>query len=100
MEQARSVFNGISYLLLNYHLLLFTAFVDFHTYPLVATSVIYLIWANIGINLTMTVPMMCYSIDDWLKLHYKRYKYRESKAAARKERELEEYINESAKPNL
>jgi len=55
-EQVRAIFNGVSYLFLNYHLFLFTEYTDLSIYPLIAKSVIGLLWISIGVNILLTVP--------------------------------------------
>ena len=58
IEQVRASFNAISYLVLNYHLFLFTEYNSVAKFPLVANSVIWLIWFCIGANLILTLPAM------------------------------------------
>ena len=58
IEQFRASFNAISYLVLNYHLFLFTEYNSVAKFPLVANSVIWLIWLCIGVNLTLTLSAM------------------------------------------
>jgi len=50
-KQATVAFNSVCYLVLNYHLFLFTDFNDTAMFPQVSNSVIVLVWLNIGINL-------------------------------------------------
>lgn len=45
-------------------------------YPVVASSVIMLIWVNIGANFMLTVPIMLYRVDHYLRLLYKQRKFR------------------------
>ncbi len=70
-EQARNTVNGLTFLGLNYHLFLFTNFVDSSMYPVVASSGIILIWINIGANFMLTVPIMLYKVDHFFRLLYK-----------------------------
>lgn len=78
-DQTRLIFNSISYLVLNYHLFLFTNYADTAMYPVVASSAIYLIWVNIAINVILTVPNLVYKGHFSLKLLYKRKQYRKEK---------------------
>ncbi len=55
-ENVKLIFNGLTYLTLVYHLLLFTNFVNYDIYPLIANLVIYLVCANIVINFILTNP--------------------------------------------
>jgi hypothetical protein len=71
-DQARLIFNAMTYLALNYHLFLFTDFVDYQTYPVIASSAIYLIWTNIAANVILTVPNLIINLSTKLKLLYKR----------------------------
>ena len=45
-------------------------------YPVVASSGIMLIWINIGANFVITVPIMLYRLDRYLRLLYKQRKFR------------------------
>lgn len=74
------ILNAITYLALNYHLFLFTKFVDSITYPLISNSVIYLILTNIAANLLLTVPNLAIKGGTKLKLLYMRRKYRKKLA--------------------
>jgi hypothetical protein len=58
VEQARTIFNALTYLALNYHLFLFTEYVDYDIFPQIANSVITLVWLNIGANLFITITQI------------------------------------------
>ncbi len=70
-KNVRLIFNGSTYLLLVYHLILFTDFVNYKTYPLIANSVIYLVCANIVINVILTDPNYLATFLNKLKLKNK-----------------------------
>lgn len=55
-EQLILILNAITYLALNYHLFLFTNYVNYNHYPAIASSVIYLVWTNIGVNVILPAP--------------------------------------------
>ena len=61
VEQARALFNALTYLALNYHLFLFTEYVDYDVFPQIANSVITLIWLNIGVNFMITIAVSVFS---------------------------------------
>ena len=70
IEQVRASFNAISYLVLNYHLLLFTDYNSTAMFPLVANSVIWLVWVCIGVNLLLTFPPMLLQAINGTKRYY------------------------------
>ena len=76
VEQTRAIFNALTYLALNYHLFLFTDFVDYDVFPQIANSVITLIWFNIGVNFTITIGVSVHLAVKKCKQHYMRRKYR------------------------
>lgn len=57
VRQLQASFNAISFLLLNYHLLLFSKYTDSAMLPLVANSVICFFWFCISVNILLTVPI-------------------------------------------
>lgn len=63
--------NGTTFLVLNYHLFLFTKFVNYNAYPSVANSVIYLIWTNIAVNVILFTPNFVSALGNKIKLRYK-----------------------------
>ena len=78
VEQARTILNALTYLALNYHLFLFTQYVDYEMFPLIANSVIALVWINIGSNLMITISISFLSVFKKCKLNYMRWKYQKS----------------------
>ena len=69
-EQIRASFNAISYLVLNYHLFLFTEYNSTAMFPHVANSVIWLVWVCIGVNLLLTFPPMLLQAIKGIKRYY------------------------------
>ena len=55
-------FNAASYLVFNYHLFLFTKYVDAEMLPHVANSVIYLFWICVAVNVLLTVPVQLFKV--------------------------------------
>ena len=62
--------------MLNYHLFLFTAFVDESMYFLIANSVIYLVWASVTVNAFFALNIVVSEYLTKLKLIYARWAYR------------------------
>lgn len=67
-EQARTIINEVILLILNYHLFLFTDYVDHSGKPFVANSVIYIIWINIGFNLLYVLVTVGSALKHKLRL--------------------------------
>ena len=57
VQQILASFNAVCFLLLNYHLFLFTKYTDASMLPQVANSVIYFFWFCIGVNFSLTAPV-------------------------------------------
>ena len=55
IEAIRQVVNSSSFLVLNYNLFALTDFADRSVYPLVATSVIFLVLTNVAINFLLII---------------------------------------------
>ena len=82
IEQVRASFNAISYLVLNYHLLLFTDYNSTAMFPHVANSVIWVVWVCIGVNLLLTFPpMLLQAIKSTKRYYFIRKRKLESKKA-------------------
>lgn len=77
IEQIRASFNGVSYLVLNYHLLLFTEYNSTAMFALVANSVILLVWGCIGVNLMLIFPPMLLQAIKGIKRYYFNRKLKE-----------------------
>ncbi len=64
-EQVRQIFTGLSCLVLSYNILLFTDFVDSTVFPTIATSTIYIIYANVTGDLILTIyPFVIKSVTN------------------------------------
>ena len=84
MESLRVKFNGLAYLVLNYHLFLFTEYSNQKMFPLVAQSTISLIWFFICVNVLITVIGAINPAISFLKKIYLRSKYKKHARKARK----------------
>ena len=78
IEQLRASFNALTFLLLNYHLFLFTRYTDQSMYPTVANSVIWLIWGSIGINLLLVVPLRLLKVLLLIKDKFRSFKHKKN----------------------
>ena len=67
-DQARSIINEVILLVLNYHLFLFTDYVDTSAYRYVANSAIYIVWINIGWNLLYVITSVSAALKHKFKL--------------------------------
>lgn len=80
-DQFRTEFNAVTFLAINYHLILFTNYVSYETYPRITKSVRNLILINIGVNVLLTVPNLIADCLKKRKLNFKQKKHREAAAA-------------------
>ena len=72
-ENYLTIINYLTYLVLNYHLFLFTAFVDESMYFLIANSVIYLVWGSVTVNAFFSLNNIVSKYLAKLKLMYARW---------------------------
>jgi hypothetical protein len=70
IEQIRASFNSVSYLVLNYHLFMFTEYNSTAMFPHVANSVIWVVWVCVGVNLLLTFPPMLLQAIKSTKRYY------------------------------
>jgi len=78
LDQVRQVFTGISCLILSYHLLLFTDFVDSASFPKVANSSINIICFNAAGDILLTVfPFFIAQVNN-TKLIFLRWRHKKS----------------------
>ena len=70
IQQKLASFNAISFLVLNYHLFMFTKYTDASVLPLIANSVIIVFWFCIGTNFLLTVPIQIICALLKLRKHY------------------------------
>jgi hypothetical protein len=70
IQQRLASFNAVSFLVLNYHLFLFTKYTDASMLPLVANSVICVFWFCIGTNFILTLPVQIVQAIIQLRIRY------------------------------
>lgn len=73
LERVRMVLNEMTFLILNYHLFLFTDFVSPLMYGNIANSVIVIFWISVAINVILTVPSLVAKIEINLKQYYRKW---------------------------
>jgi hypothetical protein len=86
LEHARMVLNEITFLILNYHLFLFTDYVNPLMYGNIANSVIVIFWISVAINVIFTVSSLVAKIKISLKQYYRKWIKKGSKPLTNKER--------------
>lgn len=70
VRQIRSIINALTYFALNYHFFLFTKYTDSSKYPMVANSVIGIIFLTIVANLIITLSVLITPFIRKLQLLY------------------------------
>ena len=73
-ERFRACFNAVSFLVLNYHLFLFTKFTDQSTHPFIANSVIVLMCFCVAMNVLLTAPIQAFRFLMQMKQRFMRRK--------------------------